>query len=149
MGDALEIVGTLTKAIIPPHDANSEKVFWWRLTLAGTVIAMAGMTTLHVALACGFLPAFFPGFANAADVRQMANEAREGRIESLDSDIYQKTKDWCVQLSNGNLGAAQALDLLIREKKMAYFKLSGQQYPQPPCELFVLGTAPAPIFPGR
>jgi hypothetical protein len=125
-------------ALIPPHDSDPERIYRWRLTLAGVVVLMAGTISAHIALACGFLPVFFPGFANASDVQALNVQQTAMRQESLESALYNMQRDKCLALSGGNMQAALVQDQRIREKMAVYRQIShGQNYDLPPCDLFV------------
>ncbi|HEY4355967.1 MAG TPA: hypothetical protein VGN16_09485 [Acidobacteriaceae bacterium] len=124
--------------LIPPHDADAEKIWRWRVYLIGVVFAMAATIGTHIALACGFLPAIFPGFASAAEVTNISQQQQVMRVESLEDTLYTMKKDQCIAQSTGNLQAAQTQDQRIRDKLVAYKQVSGgQRYELPPCELFV------------
>lgn len=123
--------------LIPPHDVEPEKIYRWRVLLAGTVILMACSLGTHIALACGFIPVLFPGFADATEVRDLASQQLAMRIESIGDAIYNMKKDQCIAQSTGNLQAAQTQDQRIRDKMAAYRQMIGRDYFPPPCDLFV------------
>jgi hypothetical protein len=128
----------LAQKLIPPHDGDPESIYRWRVYLAGTVILMAAGMITHIALACGFIPSLFSGFASASDVASLASQQQEMRVESLGDALYNMRKDQCVTQSAGNLQAAQGQDQRIREKRDLYRRLTkGQDYDLPSCELFV------------
>lgn len=134
----LNYIGELFLSLIPPHDGDPEKIYRWRVLLAGTVIVMAGTFGTHIALAWGFMPAFFPGFASASEVRDVVKQQSAMRVESLGDALYNMQKDQCIARHTGNLQAAQTQDQRIREKRAAYRDISGgQNYELPPCDLFV------------
>lgn len=136
----LKDIGELAVNLIPPHDGDPEKIYRWRVILAGMVILMAGSIGSHIALACGFLPALFPGFASAEEVNNLAQQQIAMRVESLEDTLYNMRKDQCVAQSTGNLQAAQTQDQRIRDKLASYWKVTGgQRYELPPCSLFVSG----------
>lgn len=131
-------LGELASALIPPHDADPESLRRWRVILAGVVFIMAAGLTTHIALACGFIPMLFPGFASAADVQSLSQQQVVMRSESLGDTIYLLRKDQCIAQAAGNLQAAQTQDQRIREKRAVYrFLNHGNDYDLPPCELFV------------
>lgn len=124
--------------LIPPHDADPDKIYRWRVYAAGTVILMALSLGTHIALACGFIPVLFPGFASAADMQTMAMQQRVMRAEILGDTLYNMQKDQCFARASGNLAAAQTQDQRIREKRAAYRAIThGDEYELPPCDLFV------------
>lgn len=134
----LKDLGELATNLIPPHDGDPEKIYRWRVILAGTVIAMTAGLSAHIALACGFLPVLFPGFASASDMQTMAVQQRVMRAEILGDMLYNMQKDQCIARATGNLQAAQTQDQRIREKRAAYRDITqGQNYELPPCDLFV------------
>lgn len=125
--------------LIPPHDADPEKIYRWRVYAAGTVILMAASLSVHIALACGFIPVLFSGFANAADMQTMAQQQSVLRAEILGDTLYNMQRDQCLARSTGNLAAAQTQDQRIREKRALYRNITrGLDYDLPPCDLFVL-----------
>lgn len=129
----------LAAKLIPPHDGDPETIYRWRVYLAGTVIAMAVGMVAHIALACGFVPVLFSGFASASDVASLANQQQVMRVESLGDALYNMKRDQCIAQNAGNLQAAQSQDQRIREKRDIYRKLNkGQDYDLPPCDLFVI-----------
>jgi hypothetical protein len=128
----------LAQNLIPPHDGDPEKIYRWRVFLAGTVITVAAAVGVHIALACGFLPVLFSGFASASDVASLSRQQEDMRVEIVGDSIYNMRKDQCVSQSAGNLQAAQSQDQRIREKRDLYRQLTrGREYDLPPCELFV------------
>lgn len=132
--DIAQVAGNL----IPPHDADPEKIYRWRVYAAGTVIAMAAGITAHIALACGFVPVLFSGFANAADMQIMTMQQNVMRAEILGDTLYNMQKDQCIARASGNLAAAQTQDQRIREKRAAYREImKGHDYEMPSCDLFV------------
>lgn len=134
----LKELGEVVVNLIPPHDADPEKIYRWRVFTAGTVIVMAAGIVTHIALACGFIPALFPGFASAADLKTLAQQQQAMRVESLGDSLYDMKKDQCIAENAGNLQAAETQDQRIREKRDAYRDISGgREYDLPPCDLFV------------
>lgn len=60
----------LIERLIPPIDADPEHQYRWRLTMAVLMVITPVTLGLHIALACGYLKPFYPGFASAAAVDQ-------------------------------------------------------------------------------
>jgi hypothetical protein len=134
----LKEIGELAQELIPPHDGDPEKIYRWRVFLAGTVIAMAAGLGTHIALACGFIPSLFSGFASASDVASLASQQQQMRVESVGDTLYNLKKDQCIAQNSGNLQAAQGQDQRIREKRDLYRILTrGREFDLPSCDLFV------------
>lgn len=134
----LKDLAEVATKLIPPHDADPEKIYRWRVYAAGAIILMATGLTTHIALACGFIPTLFSGFASAADMQTMTLQQQVLRAEILGDTLYNMQKDQCLARSTGNLAAAQTQDQRIREKRAAYRVITqGRDYELPPCDLFV------------
>lgn len=134
----LKEFGELAQELIPPHDGDPEKIYRWRVFLAGTVIAMAVGISVHIALACGFIPVLFSGFASASDLASLTQQQQTMRAEIVGDALYNLKKDQCMAQNAGNLQAAQSQDQRIREKRDIYRRITnGHDYDLPPCDLFV------------
>lgn len=116
-------------ALRPPPDPNPAVVRWrWAVALlyGGFFVGLGS----HIALACGWMPLLFSGFASAAAVK-------ENNTLVLENMIYELRRDYCVAEDQDNLPAMQNLTLRIYDMQIRYVRTTGENYPLPDCRIFV------------
>ncbi len=124
--------------LIPPEEGDARQVRRWRLWVAGVTFVNAVGLTVHVALACGFIP-FYPGFALAGEVKtvqqsvdSLAQELQTQRIGIIESSILDVRQKQCeAQPEVRRLYTASLQKLLIE-----YTNITKHEYPLPECEDF-------------
>ena len=72
--------------LIPPTDADPEHVRKYHITLSLWILAMTIGGGLHIAMACGFMTMFFPGFATAGqwNMQEQALAQQQRQINGLE-----------------------------------------------------------------
>jgi hypothetical protein len=118
--------------LLPVHDNSSEAQLRWRIRVGVTLIIVTFGFILRTFIDYGLWPAslVYAGFAQAADLQQIA--AREVRKEErdLDTDILDLRIKHCVAQSPE---AKQLYWSKIAPLMTEYFKLTGRTYALPPC----------------
>ncbi len=138
-----ELLGRVGESLIPPHDADPNHLFRWRLILAGVTFMNFSVMTLHILLACGYLSMFgFTGFAQASDLQQQTDLSVDMRADQIDQQITHFREKQCDAQNVRNWELARSYGERIRDKQREYQRLA-LQYPKrvpiaqasvPPCQ---------------
>lgn len=116
----------------PKAQAHEQHIQKWRWTIAITTGVSTLALAFHIALACGFLGMFHPGFASAADVEQIRYERKVERQTDLEQKILETRKEQC-----GATGQLKSLYTSNLQKMLTeYERLAGSAYPVPDCTDF-------------
>jgi hypothetical protein len=130
----IEEVLSMAGRLRPPgHDADAEDVVAWRWFMAITtgVIGM-GLAT-HIALACGFIPSIYPGFASAADTQEIRQQLVQARAVDLEGRILAMRAMHC---RTDNPTLKQLYLETLQKTIFEYHKLSKVTFPLPDCKEF-------------
>lgn len=128
------------KKLKPPSGASSGKeITAWRwmvaLTLGVTSLGLAA----HIAIACGYLSFFHPGFARAdeiskvdAKVQAVSDDIKAARIAQLKVGILDAKQKQCSAAPGVRALYTDSLQNMIIE----YEQLAQRRYPLPDCASF-------------
>lgn len=134
MSLTVDIARATIGILIPPKtDASPEKVYHWRLAVAGGVMFLSGSLATHIALACGFLPTVFSGFAAAGDVTDVKNAILAMRADTLRGQIMETVKDQCNAHEQKNYTAERAATDRKYGRIDEYRKVTGRNPDVPQC----------------
>lgn len=130
---------TLVKAVAlglkPPkrqstYGSDDHRAWMWSVSVILGAIVMS--LSVHIVLACGLLPAVFPGFVNAADFARVQQERAAEREANLEAQILQVIEKQCLSRGAARTSYTQALQKL----RVEYIKVTGRDYPLPSCDGF-------------
>lgn len=134
MAFVVDAAKAVAVAIVPPKPgASDEAIYRWRLAIAGGVLFLSGSVTTHIALACGFLPAFFPGFARAGEVSDIKQTLVAMRADTLRGQIVEAVKDQCAAKDQKNFAAERAATDRKYGRIDEYRKVTGHDPDVPQC----------------
>lgn len=121
-------------ALRPPKRANHEssEVYVWRWKIFGAVIALGGAFTVHILLACGFVPTVFGGFAGAGELRDLVAAVNDSRTQTLELSMLEMNEKYC-QSTPGSEVRKLYLRLILERQKV-YYSLRSQHFNLPGCE---------------
>lgn len=121
-------------ALVPPHDAEGEKIFRWRLVVAGLLLGVIMATGLHIIWACGYLASFgLNGFARADDMIAVRDKLDAIQIGQIRTEILTTRTTQCQAIKSQN---QQALTIITRDLQDAldrYQTLTRRRYDLPDC----------------
>ena len=89
----------LAKALVPPRTNDLEAQQRWRwVVFIGLVGVISGLS-LHIALACGWIPSLYPGFALASDTKSIQRRVDVIATLSLEHEMRAKALELCNEKS--------------------------------------------------
>lgn len=109
----------------PSLHATPKEVHAWQwkvfIVIGVLIVSLAG----HIAIACGYIAAVYPGFARADTVMEI-------QVSSLEAQILDTRKSQCSSQGQANLLYTAAIQKLL----IKYTDVTSRSYPLPPCEDF-------------
>jgi len=129
----LEDVGLgVVKAILPPRNTNDEyEQNRWRWMVFAALILIISGSVLHIALACGWLPSVYPGFAQVSSVTAIQTRVDLIAAQSLETAIRNRVADRCKAADPAfKQELTEDIDKLNRE----YFTIQRFFYREPKCQ---------------
>lgn len=133
LGELLDVARSGLKRLTPPTGPDDGPEFVaWRYFVAGSIVVLYGGLATHIALACGFMTALFPGFAKADGQSKLQSQVTELRLEGIE------TKLWDLRIRQCEAWSKQkptiAFTEKIRETQRKYAELTnGHLYELPDC----------------
>lgn len=155
-----EFILRMLSSLIPPHDADGERVGRWRLAIATTNLLLITGFSAHVALACGLIPGF-TAFATKSDIEaiQADIESLRGEIESrdekyvdrdefqtflerfnasqiaiLEDNLIDTRRAQCKAIQSSNTAAKEFAAERMVSLQNTYASLTGHRFSSPTCE---------------
>lgn len=98
----------------------------WRWMVFYSITGISSALIMHIALVCGYLPMFFPGFALASDQRATQSQVTAIRIEQLEARLFNLRKGQCDAIREGKSGLAYGQQ--IQPLARLYRELTGDTY---------------------
>lgn len=132
-----DFVKGVLELLVPPHDADGEAVYRYRLMLSTVVVALVIALTLHIMLACGYLSGTiigFPGFARADAVATVHDQLNQVEIVALDANIWRDMEQQCVAEAKSNGAELNLLAHRIQVELDNYERTAGHEYRRPSCQ---------------
>ena len=124
--------------LIPP-EGDSGPIYKYHITLSLWIFLMAAGISIHIALACGFVPVLYPGFAtagqwNTQEVLLARQQAQINRLEqtSLGSQLFTMREKQC----KAPTGAKDVYTTQLNALYENYMSLTKQAPRLPGCEEF-------------
>jgi hypothetical protein len=127
----LDIAVSVAKVGIPPKSNDLDAQQRWRWFVFTSIIGLATALTVHILLACGFLPSVYPGFALTADTQQIQKRVDVIATLSLEHEIRSKASDLCKEKDPSKRSSLND-DIAKLEKE--YYDIARNWYPIPNCE---------------
>ncbi len=97
----------------------------------GSIVANAAALTLHILLACGYLPGISPGFALEADQKAIQKRIDVIATLSIEHEIRSKTLELCTEHDSGRRAE---LNSDIGKLQWEYKEVAGDWYAVPSCD---------------
>jgi len=133
--DLLDKAGSLMTELIPPHDAEGDKVWRWRVVIAATLGVSVMANVLHIAWACGFLASFgLSGFAKAADVASINVQLSQIQIGQLKQEILATREIQCKAMKAQD----PTLGVITRDLQNSldqFYQIAHYNYQLPDCSM--------------
>lgn len=121
-------------ALVPPHDAEGEKIFRWRLAVAMILGGSIVTTGIHIAWACGLLAGIgLNGFALADDVLAMREDVKAIQIGQARTEILQTRTYQCQAIKSQNQQALTIITRVLQDALERYQGLTKGRYELPDC----------------
>lgn len=121
------------KNLIPPAEGASEThVKRWRMWIAAATFLNALGLSAHIALACGFAAPFYPGFAQAGELKDLKDSLETRRVRELNTLLLDAKAKQCS--SSGD--AWRLYYNAYNELRAEYAQLTKREFPDPPCDNF-------------
>lgn len=121
----------LVKVLIPPKTNDLEDQQRWRWVVFGTLIGLGASLALHIALACGYLPALSPGFALASETQSIEKKLDLLTTIGLEREMRAKMQELCRESDHDRRNEIN--DDLARLQH-EYWSLTRQWYQIPRCD---------------
>ena len=131
LGDVVKVAVKL----VPPSDGATDRhVRAWRVYMAVMTSLTALGLSFHIALACGLLAPWYPGFASAAEVHALQEAAKQDRVTRLQVEILDLRQKQCRAEAGSEI--KRLLTIPLQDNLQTYKTLTGVDYPLPACSDF-------------
>lgn len=126
----MEFILRILGGLVPDHTADPEVQYRYQLRLGLTVaVTVLGLMAITVT-AFGVVPAWSQGFAMATDVKQVVNEIRQNRAQTIDNQLLDLRIKHCEAKDDT---ARQLYWSKIAPLMYEYQTLTGHPYALPAC----------------
>ncbi len=134
---AVEGMFDVIKALVPPATENRRALERWRWWVFIALIVVFVESSLHILLACGYIPSLYPGFASKADTRALTRRVDFVADILIQNEVARKVGELCAippeskRLSDLALRAELMADIARLEQY--YTPLDNHQFKVPTC----------------
>lgn len=118
------------KALIPPRTNDLDAQQRWRWFVFAGIIGLALSLGIHIALACGYIPMFFAGFASSQDTKNIQTRVDVIASISLEREMRFKAGELCL---TKDPKVKQILEDDISKLQREYYDIEKRYYPIPSC----------------
>lgn len=126
----MEYLLRILGGLVPDHTADPEVQYRYQLRL-GLTVSVVVLWILSVTItAFGIVPAWSQGFALQVDVKQVVNEIRANRAQTIDNQLLDLRIKHCEAKDDT---ARQLYWSKIAPLLQEYQQLTGRPYPLPAC----------------
>jgi len=91
----LDPLKDLPKLLIPPKPHDIHALLRWQWAIAASVIGLSAALLVHVALACGFVPSVFAGFASSEQMTKIESEISMITVLNLSQEMREDQMERC------------------------------------------------------
>lgn len=119
------------KVLVPPKEGDIEGQTRWRWVVFMSIVGLGSGLMLHVALACGYLPAVSPGFASTSDTKAIQRRVDLIAILSIEHEIRWKTGELC---KTTDYRQREDLNAEVSRLQRDYRDILGVWYNVPSCD---------------
>lgn len=127
----LESGAEIIKALVPPKTNDLEEQQRWRWVVFASLVALAGSLTLHILLACGWIPSIYPGFALASDTKAIQQRVDVIATLALEREMRTKAAELC---SEKDPNRRTELNDDIAKLQREYHDIAQNWYTIPRCD---------------
>lgn len=121
----------IVKTLIPPKTNDLEAQQRWRWVVFATLVSLGASLLLHIALACGMLPAIYPGFALESETKNITQKLDLLTTIGLEREMRAKMLELCKERSQDRRNEInEDISRLQRE----YWAIEKQWYQVPRCD---------------
>jgi len=121
---ALAAISDVAGGLVPDESATPHKQYNWRLRMWAMTCANFFAWIAGAVIAFGWIPPVSAGFARSEDLQALA-------ISTMSTQLLQLRKDQC----KAETSEQKVLYYrLLQETLEQYRKLTGRDWPMPPCE---------------
>lgn len=121
----------VAKGLVPPKTNDLEEQQRWRWVVFGSIVSLAGSFALHIALACGWIPTVYPGFASAVETQGLQSRLDLIATLNLEHEIRSKTAELC---NEKNRDRRIEINDEIAKLQREYLEIAKHWYPSPRCD---------------
>lgn len=123
----------MASSLIPGPDGSPDHVQKWRNAVGISLVVLAAVFTAHLALACGWFPAVYGGFAKADDLSTLKDTVNEIRVYQVEAGLFTVRREQCAAVAGDNLQARAFYSEKLTGLQRQYWSLVGHDYPLPAC----------------
>jgi hypothetical protein len=128
-----EFLTWVCAGLVPPHGTEGNDVYRWRVTVAVMIMANSfGIIGLS-AVAFGFAPVLFHGFASADAVHSVREQFAQIQTNQLDAKIMDTRTRQCRAIVTKNETALQFATERLQAELNEYMALTNKRYRLPEC----------------
>jgi hypothetical protein len=120
----------VAKMLIPPKTNELEEQQRWRWVVFAALIGLSTTLALHIALACGWMPAIWPGFALASDTQAIQRRVDVIATLAIEHEIRIKATELC---SEKDQMRRNEINDDIAKLQREYHDIASNWYNIPPC----------------
>lgn len=119
------------KVLAPPDPDDREGQARWRWVVFAAMVVLGTSLTMHIAIACGYLPAISSGFALKSDQTNIQRRIDVIATLSIEHEIRGKTGELCREK---DMGRRWYLNDDVGKLQKEYKDILGYWYPTPGCD---------------
>lgn len=121
----------MVKMLIPPKTNDLEEQQRWRWVVFIGLIGVGSGLCLHIALACGWLPSFYSGFALASETQSIQRRVDVIATLALEREMRTKMLELCREKEQAR---RNELNDDISKLQREYHDIAQQWYAIPGCD---------------
>lgn len=127
----IEVIVEAVKVLIPPAPDDAAGQTRWRWVVFASIVGLSASLSMHIAIACGYLPSVSSGFALESDQKATARRIDLIATLSIQGEIRAKTLELCHERSQDKRAE---LNRDIDKLQYEYKEVAGEWYVVPACD---------------
>jgi hypothetical protein len=119
------------KLMVPPKTNDLDEQQRWRWVVFAFMVSMLSSVSVHLALACGWIPSVYPGFALASETKSIERKLDLLTTIGLEREMRAKMQELCHEREHDR---RNELNDDVARLQRDYWGLTKQWYQIPRCD---------------
>jgi hypothetical protein len=124
-----------------PDASESKQIFRWRQVVSLAILLLGASLVVGDALAWGFVPVLYGGFAQQTLVQTMTTSLTEVRASQVERTIIEARERQCYAQRESNMDALQFATEKLNDSLDAYKRAVGHAFRVPECNELIVAKA--------